>query len=304
MRLKHPVGAYLPLETIDNVVLSFTVLAAHPTRGVEMNKRELGLCSLTSRSWAKRCRPLIFGSIVIRSLEDFKNLLYLMDSAISIPQVPPLAECITHIDVRHYGLWTIPWFHRIHNELACRSVHLDPDDLSLEFEEAYFPVASQAEGQRGYAPRSLSTSLPRTIPRSMFSHGVLLLTDLHFHNADDLLRFIDDQPALSVVIWKRLTFDKPESGVLQIPRPRVRRRRHWQDLHAFTISQWSNIDFEIRAIFIIAAEKVNTGLVTVSDWWKAMADVALSLLLPSARQIELNLQGDGGWLDVCAFSVV
>ncbi|KIP06723.1 hypothetical protein PHLGIDRAFT_35835, partial [Phlebiopsis gigantea 11061_1 CR5-6] len=250
-----------------------------------MNKRELGLCSLVCRLWARRCRPYMLQSLSLHSLADFHYLLHLVDSAQAIVLVPPLAECISYIGIVFTGSWTVPWFHRIRQELMGRNIDLDPDNISLELERACLP---HAEGSPAYAPRSLSTSLPRTLPRSVFAHSVCLLTELHFRAPDDLLRLIDEQPALSTVIWRRLTFDKPEDGEVRVPRPRVRRRRPWAGLEAFTISQWSDVDAETRLVFVILAEKLNTGLSAASDWWTAMARATASLLLPVTRRMEFG----------------
>ena len=140
-----------------------------------------------------------------------------------------------------------------------------------------------------YAPRSLSTSLPRTIPRTLFSHSVLRLADLRFRSVTDLLRLIDDQADLILVSWKRLTFDE---GVT-VPLARHRRRRAWWGMETITISEWTDLEFEIRIMFLIAAEKVPASLIVLPDQWMAMASATRPLVLSSTPKITLSLLAEG-----------
>lgn len=286
----------LPPEIFDDVITAFTVWPTfNPALGVRMTKREIGQCSLVCRHWARRCRYWLFASVIVHSRADFDSLLRLIDAAVEIDGIPSLVECIQEIEIKHRGAWEVPWFHQILQHLQARDMDIEKENIVLEICDAYVPdsdsdsSSTQPDVKSHYAPRSLSTSLPRTVPRSLFSHEVLRLSDLRFRTVRDLLRLIHDQADLTFIFWKRISFD--EGAV--IPPPTVRSRRAWAGVETLTISEWSDIAFEMRVMFLLAAEKVKSDKVVSAKAWTAMSEVALALLLPSSRQIVLGMRGEG-----------
>ena len=255
-----------------------------------MSKQEVGACSLTSRHWAQKCRYWAFASISLHSREDFDNFLHLVDTAHEMENIPSLVECIQEIDVRHSGPWTLPWFHRILKELKDRDIELDNERISLEITEAYVPESQdESDAVSKYAPRSLSTYLPRTIPRSLFSHSVLHLSNLRFRLVRDLLRLIDDQADLLMIDWKQISFD--EGAV--VPPARSRSRRSWMGMEEITTSEWSDIEMELRVMFLVAWEKVPADLVLPADAWEIMPKVVHAAFLPSTPKVMLSFRGEG-----------
>ncbi|EKM50587.1 uncharacterized protein PHACADRAFT_263948 [Phanerochaete carnosa HHB-10118-sp] len=281
----------IPLELFDIVIDSFTSGPTYnPGLGVRMSKCELGACSLVCRHWARRCRYSIFASVSLRSREDFHALLHLIDTAEEIYDIPPLTECIQEVNVLHSGPWAVPWYHLILKELTAREIELESDCITLELKETYVPEPPGSSDVH-YAPRSLSTSLPRTMPRSLFSHAVLSLADLRFKRVRDLLRLIDDQGDLQQITWARISFD---AGAI-LPPARQRTRRPWGDMETIRTSKWSNVDMEMHIMFLIAAEKVPVSMALLPDAWKLMTKAALALVLPCIGEAKLGFRGDGAF---------
>ena len=281
----------LPAEIFDIVIQAFTLWPTfRPHLGVRMSKREIRSHSLVCHQWAKRCRYWAFATLRLDSRRAFDFFLHLIDTAEDIGDIPTLAECIQELDIVHTGPWAVPWFHHILRELSAHDIEIEPDRITLEIREAYVPASeSPTTAATKYAPRSLSTSLPRTIPRTLFSHSILHLADLRFRSVPDLMRLIDDQADLTIIDWKRLTFDE---GVV-VPPARPRRRRAWYGMEAITTSEWSNVEMELRIMFLIAAEKIPANLLMPSDQWTCMTSAARALVLPSTQKIKLSLRGQG-----------
>lgn len=281
----------IPPELFDLVIDSFTEWPTfNPGLGVRMSKSELGACSLVCRHWARRCRYWVFASVALKSREDFVALLHLIDSAEEFDEFPSLRECIQEVNIQHSGAWEIPWYHCILAEFTAREIELDPDRVALELKESYVAAAAAGAQMAHYAPRSLSTSLPRTMPRSLFSHGILTLSDMRFRRVQDLLRLIDDQADLQQITWVRVSFD---AGV-SVPAARQRTRRAWGGMETVATSAWSDVVLEMQIMFLIAAEKVPPSLLVLPDAWKAMASAANALVLPgNTLQLELGFRGEG-----------
>lgn len=281
-------GSRFPPEVFGVVIEAFTTWSSlNPKHGVRMSKREVGACSLTSRFWAQRCRYWQFASISFHSREDFDSFLNLVDTAPYIEDIPSLVDCVQEIDIIHSGPWALPWFHHVLKDLKERDIDLDPERISLEIKEA-FVLESQEPNVSKYAPRSLSTSLPRSMPRSLYSHAVLHLTDLRFRSIRDLLRLIDDQADLMLIDWKRLSFDE---GVT-VPPARSKRRRPWFGMEEVASSEWSNVEMELRIMFLIAWEKIPANLLLPMDAWTLMPQTAQALLIPSTSSVRLCLRGE------------
>lgn len=278
----------LPPEVLDRIV-GFLITSSLSTRDPRFRswKHDVGTCILTCRYWAQRCRWAMFASLTLRSQDDFRALLALIDSAMDLDDIPALAGCVQEIDIIHSGPWTVPWYHHIQKALSDRDIDLDPERITMEFKEAYVPGGEGSEPK--YAPPSLSTSLPRTVPRSLFPHAALTLTDLRFRAVRDLQRLIDGQPDLIVVAWKRLSFD---AGVV-VPPPRTRTRRSWMGMETITTSEWTDSAMELRIIFLIASEKVYESMNVSAHSWSMMPKIASALLLPSNDLIELGFRGPG-----------
>lgn len=278
----------LPAEVFDIIIRAFTEWPTfRPHLGVRMSKREIRSHSLVCHQWAQRCRYWAFATLRLDSRSAFDAFLHLIDTADDIDDIPTLAECIQELDIVHAGPWAVPWFHCILRELSAGDIDIEPDRIALEIHEAYVPASESAATK--YAPRSLSTSLPRTIPRTLFSHSVLHLADLRFRSVVDLLRLIDDQADLTMIDWKRLTFDE---GVA-VPPVRPRRRRAWYGMETITASEWSDVEMELRIMFLIAAEKVPANLIMPPEQWTCMTNATRALVLQSAQKISLSLRGEG-----------
>lgn len=136
--------------------------------------RDLATCSLVSVEWAQRCRPVLFRSITVKSLERFEAII---SSRIS-PLLTPIASLVRDITVvQDWHSWS--WCHR----LAGCSLDLYPvTRLVLQGPvPAYLPRC---------AYRSVQWSLPRTLPDPLFPFYRVTLRDIHFPSLSDLRRLL------------------------------------------------------------------------------------------------------------------
>lgn len=193
--MSYATAADLPPELFDNVIENFSVQSHWEIVGkVLVDKRQLGAISLTCRRWAQRCRTYMFHRIALRVHSDVGELILLMDAPNQIE--PVIRDCLTFVDVKQEGAWTIPWFYRIL-----------PFEVHLMMHGTYVLDSSKPEGKR-FAPRSFSTGLPSTLPNSIFSEvRSVTLEDMIFERFGDLVHLLCGLRILRNLTLSRVTFE-------------------------------------------------------------------------------------------------
>lgn len=163
-----------------------------------LSPAELCACSLVCREWAKRFRPVIFEHIPLYSRTQLDRLFALLDSPPAAN--PSLRECVRTMSVEMTGEWTSPWIHRA----SALAMNLG---LEIRVMLSGIYVASPDLPNDRFAPKSLSTCLPRTLPVSLYrTISQLVLNDLHFRDAWDFLLLVADLPAVAALECHRVAF--------------------------------------------------------------------------------------------------
>lgn len=153
--------------------------------------------------WNRRCQPLIFDTIRLRSRSDvyeFLSLLKREDSRIS--------QYIRTLIVEQTGC-TGPWVHLVELELdrilECRRAGLGfKRGWLLELKlDSPFPE----ELTRGFRVRSINATLPKSPPASLARYGSVELRNIHFHTLGDLMRLVAEMPNLSQLRGHKLVWE-------------------------------------------------------------------------------------------------
>lgn len=204
-------GSQLPEEIIDNILQLIPSVPYEqiwcPSRTVtrmQLEKRCLGLCSLTCRHWARRCRPLIFRAMHVASLDDAAFLTQLVRT----PQfsiAPHLQELRLH---EQHGGAKRPWVLQTLAVLGSRLPRL----TSLQYAGRSHPtltLQAAAEHDRRQAHPVLSSRLSPFL-RSFKNVKYLFLTQLHFREFLELARTVRGMEKLEVfaglqLIWQTET---------------------------------------------------------------------------------------------------
>lgn len=152
------------------------IIVGYVVKGIRDNDKltRLATCSLVCVEWAQRCRPVLFLSITVKSLERLEAIIL---SRIS-PRLTPIVALVRNIIVVQ-GWQSRSWFHR----LAGSPFDVRPY-LRLVLQgpvPAHLPRC---------AYRSVHWSLPRTLHNSFvpFEDGVL--RDIHLPSLSDLRRLL------------------------------------------------------------------------------------------------------------------
>ena len=254
---------YLPHDVLDIVIDCFTQYALHSNHplSVLLSKQDLSACISTCRHWAKRCRPMAFRHITLRSCEDFARLEVMLQTPSTLN--PSLSDCLgPTIHIVKSGPWTRPWFHRLQ-----RLVFLmrKPPNICLEF----------SNPDNGPRPRSFSASLPVTLPGSVFRFQELKLDQWHFASVSDLLRLLRELPSLISFSGYRLHF-----GTFVIPQvvypPRHRDRR--SKLSSITLDRCSSPASEMQLMLMLLSAAASERLVLDNATWCNLTMIILEVI--------------------------
>ena len=165
-------------------------------------KRGLASCSQTCRYWAASIRPLLFGSLTLRSREDVAQLVASLDADYL---QPALSDCIHSIDVvEDQASAKSPCSHqliRLHRRLP------RADFLGWTVKGA--PAASDGQDLRALKTRSLLpfSTIPRTLPPStLHQFHRLTLTGLSLRSLQDLASLVGNQILCEQLILDNVTF--------------------------------------------------------------------------------------------------
>ncbi|KIP10627.1 hypothetical protein PHLGIDRAFT_125483 [Phlebiopsis gigantea 11061_1 CR5-6] len=270
---------YLPSEVVDYVVDIFAqrntvepgdVLDLDSlTPAVGVNKRELGTLSLICRYWAKRSRPHLFRQTTIRSLTDLDTLVQIMKHQV-IDDLPSVLDCLRNVSVLQSGAWSLPWLHHVYSRLsesADRRI-----SLSLSLDNTYVVHDASSPDTTRFAPRSLSTHLPRTIPGDTYHFQALELSNLRFRRVADLLALLHHTTIVRDVTCRNVQFED-----MTIPIRRTVQRAPERELFIVTVSCCGQASFEVDLAFTILATKGAKRCGLEAETWKTISKIVLAM---------------------------
>lgn len=279
-----PASHRIPPETISRIV-------DEVDKNVLWQKKELAVYSLVCRYWARHFRPPMFRDIVLRNKTDFEDLLRLIVLSSAVAVVPPLAECLYHIDIAHSGDWQMPWIHKL--PLVQR--HTVQPIL-------FFLRARDLDAR--CAARLWAASLPRDLPGNNWLLSSLDIIDARFRRVSDLVRAVRDLPKLYRLHCHRISFDDE-----YIPRRRARGRQRrcqcGQDVLSLEIliGECGGTQMERELSFLLMSEMYHRRYRFLKDRvWNTFRELLVALKVPSV--CDQRLLGDGESLSMLAVSFV
>lgn len=204
-------AAALPGELVD-AILEYLLGGDNDqgdSIGTSSDKRDTVACSLACRYWAQRCRPHLFSSLTLRTLDDLLQLVDFLAHPSSLE--PTIQDCQPYVSVAHISEWSVPWSHRLRLQL---SRYLSLDSIKLELCGSYFLEKCSQEDR--FAPSSLCAGLPRSLPKSMFPNiTVVSLSETRFRSMAHFLRLLDSVAGLRHLYCEKIIFATPPSILTQ-----------------------------------------------------------------------------------------
>ncbi|EKM52079.1 uncharacterized protein PHACADRAFT_262542 [Phanerochaete carnosa HHB-10118-sp] len=237
-------AADVPLELHSRILTSLN-LQEHirDKHNLETQRRQLAQLSTVCRHWAYLCRPLIFACLMHDSRQKVDRLVRLLNAP-SRALYPSLQQCLltSGIDfVEFSDTWTGFWVRLMSKKLpyhgGVRDLHCVLTNTSVP------PSAASPRSREGYAPRSWSTGLPRTLPPGLIRMPHLYLSALKFRCADDFLSLLEGIRHLEKVSCKRVTF--AEQSIATPPTRPVRRPRN-STPYTILASGWETADEDLH----------------------------------------------------------
>lgn len=259
----------LPSELVYRI-LSYFTFHPDPARSplyVQMDKRQLGHCSLVCQFWAQWCRPHIFHTITLRTAGEWTELVDLMNAPSVVS--PTIRQCLTKLRIAFQGVYQAPWLHLVTKEWE----HL----VDVEMQNVHMS-APEPEGAREYAPHSMSAGLPRTLPAGTFPVTSLRLSDLRFRRIADVVNLVKNLRDFVLLECTRLAFDDEAPA----PPPSGSRRIYGQSFKA-VVSQSATPEVDVR-LMVAAASFSFTGTIYLmlpralgAEGWAIVHDTLLML---------------------------
>ena len=215
-------GSQLPEEIIDHILQLVhderdTPIYCLPWTVSRMclEKRSLGLCSLTCHHWLRRCRPLIFSSFRITSLHEAAFLAQLVRS--------PKYSIAPHVQQLALSEWSgdsnRPWVLQTLAVLGGRLPHLQVLQCFGRDPRSEQAAASQRLLDRRREHPMLSGRLS-TLLRGFKELGYLILMQVHFRSFSDVARTVRSLEKLEVFAATGISWDR----ATPLPPPKECRR--------------------------------------------------------------------------------
>lgn len=202
-------AAQIPEELFDRILGGMVWRSRWDDEGKGYyTKEDLGRCALVSTYWAPRCQASIFRIIELRSVQDVRDLIAMLDRPGT-----QIANYIHRLDSpwQNLGWPATPWLHLI--PLVYRRLpfcRLGP--LALEG-----PLRS---GTRTL--RTVHSALPRTVPAHNTRLHCLSLDGITFACFGDLVHLLDELRDLRTLFCYDVTWSKgPLLTSLRSSRPRA-----------------------------------------------------------------------------------
>ncbi|KAI0088173.1 hypothetical protein BDY19DRAFT_994099 [Irpex rosettiformis] len=162
---------YLPPELITYVV-------DWVTRS-DLTKHELGLCSLTCRYWARRCRPLVFQKLKLESPDDARTLLEYVHRPGSDIAVWMKSLILVQKEPSY------PWTHLIYLRFSAKIPQLVEITHILQG-----PKHDPSETQRPRRIHSLHPSIPKSLPSLYNRCSRAHLDGLHLRSFSNFIHLV------------------------------------------------------------------------------------------------------------------
>ena len=278
-------GADLPSELLSHIIYHLRPTTSDSTRRA---RQGLAACSLVCRHWSNVISPMLFEFLTLRSAEDIRFLLNVIDKASVIRsflldsiQTVWLVENIEDVSRSR------SWLHHAQS-LSARLPEASFDyTVSRKHDDDGVPVDSSATQAPVYSP---FRSLPRLPPLSSLRLTYLSLFRLRFASKTELAQFIDSFPSLNNCQCHQLTF-VDYSPIVQ---SRRRRRRSSPSLRQCWI--WRCDGTALTAQTMLASDilVVSAYLALNGDEWSTILHALLALALVSFYRVFITLGSSDG----------
>jgi hypothetical protein len=222
------VAVKLPPELIYNILNH--VVSRNPFLKLwSYDKQGLSACSLTCRHWAGVIRPALFSTIVLRQPGDISKLLEFLDSEISVG--PALSNCIENLTLEVEPtvlVRAVPCLQHY-----CKLVKRLYVLARLHINNCQSPITGGPLSQLDPFSLSkvLSSSLPKTLPGTMFPVSELMLSSLRLRSVADLVHTVNSLPTVQVCRCSHVVFGEGPAT------PHLPVRRRLSRLHTVDISE-------------------------------------------------------------------
>jgi hypothetical protein len=222
--LPYGAGFEFPSELVRAILDQVVARYPRPKTPVSGSKLGLSAYSLTCRHWAEVIRPVIFRKIQLRQPEDVVQLLEFLDSGASIG--PPLCNCIEELALHVYPaavVTAVPCLHHYY-KLVKRLHALRHTSIIMKDDQPAITHGPSHHLEQGLQSRSLlnilSSSLPKTLPGTIFPVHKLVLFGLQLRTVGDLVCVVNSLPTIRSFTGERLTF----TDNVTAPRRTIRRK--------------------------------------------------------------------------------
>ncbi|GJE91680.1 hypothetical protein PsYK624_078300 [Phanerochaete sordida] len=221
-------AADIPVELHRKILTSLdltALLESHDESVLKTQRHQLIQLATVCRHWAYVCRPLIFDSVVFDSRQKVDRLVRLLDSE-STSSGSTLQPSFRQLYfspgtdlVNFTGTWSGFWVGLTSQKLPyLRGIR----DLNCILSATVSPSAASPQSNEGYAPRSWSVGLPRTLPPALIRMSELYLRLSTFRHADDFLSLLESTGSLQRVTCTGVTFAEPTAATAPQRMPRAR----------------------------------------------------------------------------------
>lgn len=170
-------------------------------------KTGLAACSLTCRYWATAIRPVLFSSLVLRSADDFDQMIALVEAPTS-PAGDLVSTFVREVGIELDGSPQRPWLHHLRK----LSVHLGPKRpprlRGMEPPSFLFRMRVVGDGHSNLESIHLLPfqDLPRSLPHIYPALLSLRLENLRLRPSRDLIRLVSRPPRLFSYWMERVSF--------------------------------------------------------------------------------------------------
>lgn len=192
----HASGVDIPPELFEHLLWHVQLESdplvprgsAETATAVAVSKRTLGTFALVCRYFASLCRPRLFNGILLKSYNDLRECMALIDaSGLTLTSISVYIRTVMvepNADSR-------PWLHLLRVDLLSRLSR--SVIIHLRISQPFFYA--------GLSPRTIQQGLPHAIPRALSCISSLTLHSLHFEQGRECIRIILE---LSLLVSLRL----------------------------------------------------------------------------------------------------
>ena len=287
-KLTAPCWLFLPIELTWHVVAFIYLSDFKGNHGGQTSRKKSGLaaCSLVCRYWAQCARPLLFGTLALRSPEDVSFLLLFL-KARPVHGIPHPSQTLQHITYQKLDNRIVPWL-RLGTILKLAST------AEFKFVVTHDGMIKPSEAIDGY---SILRCFPRTLPISVFPPCTGLdIAHTKFDSRIEPVHLMHRLPPASSceISFGDLTYTQP---AMTIPQDIILRKKWLARASSVSLTIGSDAsapslstsppdspNFETHLGFAWAAVGAREGL-RVSDLDWSLLGAAIVALVPPTYQI-------------------